>query len=156
MAVELFEWLGRSMVKAALRLCMSDDMVENIERKHVQRKHMRDSGAHARQPAHLICYLDGVSDELVKRQLEFRRSRKLERSSTSISSSLDVVSEDSVLHGDSLGPATLRREKSAPQLRVIDTFAWGQHSKHRVLLRSRRTDCSWLDAGAVLPQSQER
>ena len=137
MAMELLEWLGRSVAKAALRLCVPAETINDIERKHV-----RDSGG-----AHLICYLDGVSDELVKRQLEFRRSRKLERSSSSISSSLDIVSEDSVLRGDSLRPATLRREKSAPAMScspssvVVGPIA---------LFRSRWTDCSWLDAGDVL------
>ena len=137
------EWLGRSVAMAALRLCVPAETINDIERKHV-----RDSGG-----AHLICYLDGVSDELVKRQLEFRRSRKLERSSISISSSLDIVSEDSVLHGDSLRPATLRREKSAPAEEGLTPANFSPSSVvvgPMALFRSRWTDCSWLDAGDVL------
>ena len=84
--LDLLGMLGRSMLRAALRLCcLPEQTIDGIERRHMQ----RDDGG-----AHLICYLDGMSEELVRRQLEFRRTRKLERSASRTSlSSLDAVSE---------------------------------------------------------------
>ena len=88
--LDLLGMLGRSMLRAALRLCcLPEQTIDGIERRHMQ----RDDGG-----AHLICYLDGMSEELVRRQLEFRRTRKLERSASRTSlSSLDAVSEDGLL-----------------------------------------------------------
>ena len=48
-----------------------------------------------RSAPQLICYLDGLSDEVVKRQLQFRKARKMERDmSHSSLNSLVPVSED--------------------------------------------------------------
>ena len=125
MAAELFGMLGRVALRCSLRLCcVPEETIEGIERRHMR----RDSGAR------LICYLDGVSDELVKRQLEFRRSRKLERSASKSSlSSLDIVSEESPLElalhsgglmGDFHG---LRRNVSTPAMGSL----YAEHGRMR-------------------------
>ena len=102
--------MSRLILRSALRLCCLPEVtIDGIERRHMQ----RDDGG-----AHLICYLDGVSEELVWRQLEFRRTRKLERSASRTSlSSLDILCEDSPLHsGGLLRPVALRRNLSTPAM----------------------------------------
>lgn len=130
---ELLGWLGRSMLRAALKLCcLPDETIDGIERRHMQ----RDAGG-----AHLICYLDGVSEELVRRQLEFRRTRKLERSASRTSlSSLDMVSEDSLLQsggllhsGGLLGTEALRRNLSTPAMGSL-------HGDHAPMFSSKSSD----------------
>mmetsp|Transcript_16534 Transcript_16534/g.33403 ORF Transcript_16534/g.33403 Transcript_16534/m.33403 type:complete len:139 (+) Transcript_16534:74-490(+) len=107
-AAELLGLCCRSMLRVALRLCcVPEEAIDGFERRHMQ----RDKGG-----ARLICYLDGMSEELVRRQLEFRRTRKLERSASRTSlSSLDIVSEDSLLlFSGPLTPQALRRNVSTP------------------------------------------
>ena len=128
--------LGRSMLRAALRLCcLPEQTIDGIERRHMQ----RDDGG-----AHLICYLDGMSEELVRRQLEFRRTRKLERSASRTSlSSLDAVSEDGLLDpGGLLHPGGLlgiRRNLSTPRPSAAYTETMRPCSRP-----SRRTDYTFL------------
>ena len=100
--------LGRSMLRAALRLCcLPEQTIDGIERRHMQ----RDDGG-----AHLICYLDGMSEELVRRQLEFRRLRKSTRDASYNSlTSLGTLSEDG-------SEALLPRVQSLP---VVARFATG-------------------------------
>ena len=52
--------------------CMPEEHIANIERRQ-----RHDSGAR------LICYLDGMSEQLVHRQLEFRKEHRMKRSPTS-------------------------------------------------------------------------
>ena len=123
----MLAWLGRLILRAALRLCcLPEETIDGIERRHMQ----RDDGG-----AHLICYLDGVSEELVRRQLEFRRTRKLERSASRSSlSSLDMVGEDSLLHsGGLLGTAALRRNLSTPAMGSL-------HGDHAPMFSSKSSD----------------
>jgi len=112
---ELLGLLGRFVVRCSLQLCcVPEETIEGIERRHMQ----RDSGAR------LICYLDGVSDELVKRQLEFRRTRKIERSASRTSlSSLDPVSEDSPFHSLVQDVPTLRRNVSTPTMSSAQLYS---------------------------------
>ena len=127
---ELLGWLGRSMLRAALRLCcLPEQTIDGIERRHMQ----RDDGG-----AHLICYLDGMSEELVRRQLEFRRTRKLERSASRTSlSSLDAVSEDGLLDPGGLlhsgGLLGIRRNLSTPAIGSI-------HGDHALMFSSKSSD----------------
>ena len=88
--MELLEIIGRTALRAALRFCcVPEDSIDT----HLQR-------AAARQPggARLICYLDGLSEDVVMRQLEFRKARKLKRdASHSSMTSLVAVSEEAEL-----------------------------------------------------------
>ena len=122
--LDLLGMLGRSMLRAALRLCcLPEQTIDGIERRHMQ----RDDGG-----AHLICYLDGMSEELVRRQLEFRRTRKLERSASRTSlSSLDAVSEDGLL--DPGGLLGIRRNLSTPAIGSI-------HGDHAPMFSSKSSD----------------
>ena len=81
---ELLEIIYRAALRGALRLCcMPEEHIANIERRH-----RHDSGAR------LICYLDGMSEDLVHRQLEFRKEHKMKRVASRTSmSSLSAVSE---------------------------------------------------------------
>ena len=128
--LDLLGMLGRSMLRAALRLCcLPEQTIDGIERRHMQ----RDDGG-----AHLICYLDGMSEELVRRQLEFRRTRKLERSASRTSlSSLDAVSEDGLLDPGGLlhsgGLLGIRRNLSTPAIGSI-------HGDHALMFSSKSSD----------------
>ena len=125
---ELLGLLGRWMLRASLKLCcVPEETVDSIERRHMP----RDSSG-----AHLICYLDGVSDELVRRQLEFRKSRKIERSASRTSlSSLDIVTEGHLLHSGGL----LRRNMSSPAMGSMLSSSPAVH--HLVESQARRERC---------------
>jgi len=136
--LDLLGMLGRSMLRAALRLCcLPEQTIDGIERRHMQ----RDDGG-----AHLICYLDGVSEELVRRQLEFRRTRKLERSASRTSlSSLDAVSEDGLLDPGALlhsgGLLGIRRNLSTPAIGSLHgdrAPMFSSNSSDRLHLLARR------------------
>ena len=107
---ELLEIIYRAALRAALRMCcMPEEHIANIERRQ-----RHDSGAR------LICYLDGMSEELVHRQLEFRKEHKMKRVASRTSmSSLSAVSESSELmlgsHGSRPKPSSaMQRTMSTP------------------------------------------
>ncbi len=144
--LDLLGMLGRSMLRAALRLCcLPEQTIDGIERRHMQ----RDDGG-----AHLICYLDGMSEELVRRQLEFRRTRKLERSASRTSlSSLDAVSEDGLLDPGGLlhsgGLLGIRRNLSTPAIGSI-------HGDHAPMFSSKSSDRLHVLARRERPRERAR
>jgi len=114
------EWLtdvGRNALHAALRLCCVP--VDTVDH--------RQGGRNTR--GGLVLYLDGMSEDVVQRQLQFRKSRNHERSSSRTSlNSLDSVSEDttpSPYHSWPKWDHSLRRNMSTPAL--------GRDSARRVL-----------------------
>jgi len=134
--MELLDIIGRAALRAALRFCcVPEDSIDT----HLQR-------AAARQPggARLICYLDGLSEDVVMRQLQFRKTRKLKRdASHSSMTSLVAVSEEAELpqhpsthnHFDIprtmstpamsslIDPVRLRASNSDERLKKLDPFS---------------------------------
>ena len=113
---DLLEILWRAMQRVALRLCcVPDDSIDTIQRAAVKRGRMicyldgsepigyeptpythslPHRSSRARTTAATSCA--SVTEELVKRQLEFRKVRRMERDTSYTSlASLAVVSEDS-------------------------------------------------------------
>ena len=105
--VELLEIVWRAMLRGAIRLCcIPEDKIEQIQ------------WAQRRDRPRLICYLDGLSDEVVKRQLEIRKKRHIEREASHTSlSSLAVVSEvDELSLNLPTVPTCLRKNWSTPAM----------------------------------------
>jgi hypothetical protein len=89
-AMEALEEAWFAWCRTALRFCCDMDDSSGLQ-KALREEEQRRKRATPR----LICYLDGLSDELVRRQLNFRRKRRMERDASHTSlSSLAVVSED--------------------------------------------------------------
>lgn len=85
---EILQLLGSLLLRSALKLCC----VPDAEIDAIERRQRKSDGAR------LICYLDGMSEQLVARQLEFRKERRLSRVASKNSlSSLGSVSENSEL-----------------------------------------------------------
>ena len=130
---EMLEMLGFTLLRQALRLCcFTDGTIDAFERRH-------------RGGARLTVYLDGMPDELVRRQLEFRKEHKLKRSASRSSiSSLGSVSEESavtlmlpratvpVLRRNMSTPADMSSLHGAPRMR-------SSSSDERLTLLERQT-----------------
>ena len=97
------------------------------------------------QPARLICYYD-LSDEVVMRQLEFRRSRKMERELSSSSlTSLGMVSEDLELPLEKMHPVPpptvdMKKVNSVPSMPDLNPSVKRSGSDPR--LRHKRSHVS--------------
>ena len=104
MAAELLEIFCCHAVRLSLRLCcVPEDTIEAVQRQH-------------RNPR-LVCYLDGLSDEVVKRQLEFRKERKIQRENSQASlASLAIVSEEDESHFRQTPLPDIRKTMSTPSL----------------------------------------
>lgn len=95
------EALWLTWCRAALRLCRCDDGLSDELRWQQQQQ---------RRAPPLVCYYS-LSDELVKRQLEFRKTRRVERNASYSSlSSLATVSED-LEHPETLAMESALRGK---------------------------------------------
>jgi len=78
---------------------------------------VQDGNHRRRDQARLICYLDGLDDSIVRRQLEFRKMRRTERdASYSSLASLAVVSEEDELYTSLPTGINLHKVMSTPVL----------------------------------------
>ena len=120
-AIELLEIFCCAALRAALQLCcVPEDRIEVANAKWRQHRNPR-----------LVCYLDGLSDEVVKRQLEFRKERWIQRENSNASlTSLAIVSEDDVLSVRQVPPEIIRKTMSTPALMETPGCASCPHGRH--------------------------
>ena len=111
---ELLEIIYRAAQRLALRLCcMPEEHIANIERRQ-----RHNSGAR------LVCYLDGMSEQLVHRQLEFRKEHRMKRTASRTSmSSLSAVTESDELMLGSHGIGGRPKDDSSAMQRTMSTPA---------------------------------